>query len=103
MLGDEEDWILPLTRGQMAGLPPSLRDAAAATAKDAERGRALRRHPVALQRRALPAISPTTAPCASRLFRAWVARGDNDNAHNNNAIIAETLALARRARRPAGL
>ena len=28
-----------------------------------------------------------------QLFKAWVARGDNDNAHNNRAIIAETLAL----------
>ncbi len=28
-----------------------------------------------------------------KLFKAWVARGDNPNAHNNRAIIAETLKL----------
>ena len=34
-----------------------------------------------------------------QLFRAWMARGDNDNTHNNRAIIAEMLALrAERAR-----
>ena len=34
-----------------------------------------------------------------QLYRAWVSRGDNDNAHNNTAIISEMLVLrAERAR-----
>src|ERR1700753_952947 len=32
VLGDEEDWTLPLTEAQMAGVPVSIRDAAAACA-----------------------------------------------------------------------
>ena len=38
-----------------------------------------------------------------QLFKAWVARGDNDNAHNNRAIIAETLTLRAEKARAAGL
>src|SRR4051812_18221614 len=33
VLGDEEDWALPLSLEQMAGIPASVRDAAAAKAK----------------------------------------------------------------------
>ena len=33
VLGDEEDWALPLSEAQMAGLPGSARDAAAAKAR----------------------------------------------------------------------
>src|SRR5476651_576480 len=33
VLGDEEDWTLSLTEAQMAGIPSSMRDAAAAKAK----------------------------------------------------------------------
>src|ERR1700744_5523730 len=34
VLGDEEDWILTLTEEQMVGVPPAVRDAAAARAKE---------------------------------------------------------------------
>lgn len=92
VLADEQDYVLPLREDQMAGAPDFLRDAAAATAKE----RAVDApFAVTLSR---SSVEPFLQFAADRdlreqLFKAWVARGDNDNAHNNRAVIAEILKL----------
>jgi len=92
VLGDEEDWILTLTEEQMAGVPPAVRDAAAARAKD------LKVHmpfAVSLARSSVEPMLQFADDRALReqLYRAWVSRGDNAHIHNNNANMTEMLAL----------
>ena len=61
VLGDEEDFVLPLQAHQLGGLPQSLRDAAAATAKErglaSQLGVTLSRSMV--ERTAIQRISPS--------------------------------------------
>jgi peptidyl-dipeptidase Dcp len=98
VLGDEEDWVLTLTDAQMAGVPPAVRDAAAARAKE------LGEHmpfAVTLTRSSVEPMLQFADDRALReqLYRAWASRGDNDNGRNNKAIITEMLGLrAERAR-----
>jgi peptidyl-dipeptidase Dcp len=92
VLGDGEDFLLPLEEHQLSGLPQSLRDAAAATAK--ERGLSAL-YGVTLSR---SMVEPLLQYADDRLlreqlFRAWTARGAGDNANNNFAIMREMLAL----------
>jgi len=92
VLGDEEDWILTLTEEQMAGVPPAVRDAAAARAQD------LKIHmpfAVSLARSSVEPMLQFADDRALReqLYRAWVSRGDNAHTHNNSAIMSEMLAL----------
>ncbi len=92
VLADEQEFVVPLRETQMAGVPDFLREAAAATAK--ERGLDAP-FAVTLSR---SSVEPFLQFAADRdlreqLFKAWVARGDNDNAHNNRSVIAEMLAL----------
>jgi len=92
VLGDEEDWALPLSLEQMAGIPASVRDAAAAKAKalklDAPFAVTL------LRSSAEPFLQyADDRSLREQLYRAWVSRGDNDNARNNTGIISEMLAL----------
>jgi peptidyl-dipeptidase Dcp len=92
VLGDEEDWVLTLTEDQMAGVPPAVRAAAAAKAKD------LKMHmpfAVTLARSSVEPMLQFADDRALReqLYRAWVSRGDNAHTHNNSAIMSEMLAL----------
>ena len=92
VLGDEQEYVRPLREDQMDGAPDFLREAAAATAK--ERGLNAP-FAVTLSR---SSVEPFLQFAANRelreqLFKAWVSRGDNDNAHNNRAVIAEILQL----------
>jgi peptidyl-dipeptidase Dcp len=92
VLGDEEDWTLSLNESQMAGVPPAIRDAAAAKAAalklDAPFAVTLSRSSVE------PFLQyADDRTLREQLHRAWAARGDNDNPYNNTAIISETLAL----------
>jgi peptidyl-dipeptidase Dcp len=92
VLGDEEDWVLPLTEAQMAGVPQAVRDAAAAKA-------------AALQSAApfVVTLSRSSAEpflqyaddrgLREQLYRAWTARGDNPNSRNNKAVMTRMLAL----------
>jgi peptidyl-dipeptidase Dcp len=92
VLGDEEEWTLPLTESQMAGVPQSVRDGAAAKAKD-----------LGIEAPFAITLSRSSAEpflqyaedrgLREQLFRAWTARGDNKNARNNTALITEMLAL----------
>lgn len=92
VLADEQIFLLPLHEDQMRGLPSSARDAAAAMAK--ERGLDAP-YAVTLSRSSVEPVLQFADDRALReqLFKAWVGRGDNADAHNNRAIIAETLTL----------
>ena len=92
VLADEEDYVEPLNETQIAGVPPSLREALAATAK--ERGLDVP-YAVTLSRSSVEPFLQTADDRALRekLFKAWVKRGDNEGPHNNKAIMAETLSL----------
>src|ERR1700761_6322546 len=92
VLGDEEDWTLSLTDGQMAGIPPAIRDAAAAKAAALKLDAPFA---VTLSRSSVEPFLQYADDRGLReqLYRAWTARGDNDNAYNNSAIISEMLAL----------
>ena len=92
VLADEQAFVLPLEESQMGGMPDFARQAAAATAK--ERGVAAP-FAVTLSRSSVEPFLQFASDRGLReqLFKAWVARGGNDNQHNNKAIIAETLRL----------
>ena len=92
VLGDEQDFILSLREDQLGGLPAFARDAAAAIAQERELDAS---YAVTLSRSSVEPFLQFAHDRALReqLFKAWTARGDNPNPHNNNVIIAESLAL----------
>ncbi len=92
VLGDEEDWVLPLTAAQMAGIPASVRDAAAAQAQALKIEAPFA---VTLSRSSVEPFLQYAEDRALReqLYRAWTARGDNANNRNNQTVITEMLAL----------
>lgn len=91
VLKDEADWVLYLTEeAELAGLPQSLRDSMAATAK--ERGQD-GKYALTLGR---SIVSPfltysTRRDLRETAYKAWIARGENDGKTDNRPIIAETL------------
>ncbi|MEP7213703.1 MAG: M3 family metallopeptidase [Acidobacteriota bacterium] len=93
LLADENEKYLELkTEADLAGLPQSLRDAAAEDAK----GRKL--NAVGAISNTRSSIDPFLTYSSRRDLRekAWllfVNRGDNGDAHDNNAIITEILQL----------
>jgi peptidyl-dipeptidase Dcp len=99
VLADEQAWALMLDGEEdLAGLSEGARAAASAAA--AERG-APGKHAITLAR---SSVEPFLRSSARRDLRekaceAWAARGNGRGATDNNAIIAETIALrAERAR-----
>ena len=88
----EEEYVEPLSAADTAGAPPTLREAMAATARerkvDAPYAVTLSRASVEPFLQGMP-----NRALREKLFKAWVARGGNPNAHNNDALIAETLKL----------
>ena len=95
VLGDEEDWILPLTQAQMAGVPQSICDAAASKAAMLKIEQPFA---ITLSRSSVEPFLQYADDRALReqLFRAWTARGDNDNTRNNKAVMGEMLELRSR-------
>jgi peptidyl-dipeptidase Dcp len=91
VLADEQEYILSLTRDDLAGLPASAIAAARETA--AERG--LDDYAVTTSRSsAEPFLQfAERRDLREKVFKAWTARGDNGNAHDNNALIAGTVKL----------
>jgi peptidyl-dipeptidase Dcp len=92
LLGDEQAWFLELGEGDREGLPETF--VAAAEAAAAERGMA----GTAIVTLSRSSVEPFLKESSRRdlrekVFKAFVARGDNGNANDNNAIIAEILAL----------
>ncbi len=91
LLADEETYI-ELTEADLAGLPDSLRAGAAASAKD----RGLDGKWVIVNTRS--SVDPyltnaTNRAMREKVWRAFVNRGDNGGAHDNNKIITEILKL----------
>ena len=92
VLADEQAYILPLKESDLAGVPDFAREAAAETAK--ERGLDAP-YAVTTSRSSVEPILQfaDNRELREKLFKAWVARGDNPNAHNNEAVIGEMVRL----------
>jgi peptidyl-dipeptidase Dcp len=92
LLADQRASAIFLSEAEVAGLPDTLRQSAATQAAEAGRpGQFL----IASTR---PAVEPfltfaTDRAARERVFRAFDMRGDNGNAHDNNAIIRELMQL----------
>lgn len=99
VLADERDYELPLDgEDDLQGLPDAVRDAAAQAA--AERGRP-GGHAVTLSRSlVVPFLQfSTRRDLREKAYAAWISRGENGGAHDNQAIVAEMVGLrAERAR-----
>ncbi len=93
VLADEKAFELPLpTEADRAGLPASLLDAAAETAR--ARGSSAS-HVITLSRSLIePFLTFSTRRDLREIaFKAWVKRGENGGATDNRALVAEILAL----------
>jgi peptidyl-dipeptidase Dcp len=92
LLGDEQDWFMELGEADCDGLPDSFVAAAKAAAE--ERGMAGKAI-VTLSRSFVEPFlkSSTRRDLRERVYKAFVARGDNGNANDNNAAIVEILSL----------
>jgi len=91
-LGDEEDHWLTLEESELGGLPDWLRASAAAAADEKKRkGKWL----IANTRSAMePFLTYSTRrDLREKGFRMWTSRGDNGDAHDNNANITQILQL----------
>lgn len=99
LLADESSFALPLeTEDDLAGLPPFLRAAAAAAAR--ERGSA-HGHVITLSRSLIEPflVFSTRRDLREKAYEAWTRRGESGGATDNRGIIAEIVALrAERAR-----
>jgi peptidyl-dipeptidase Dcp len=101
LLADEQDWIMELGDNDRAGLSDSFIAAAKAAAE--ERGLAGK----AIVTTSRSAVEPFLKSSARRdlrekVFKAFVARGDNGNANDNNATIVEILKLREESARILG-
>ncbi|MEA2929447.1 MAG: peptidyl-dipeptidase Dcp, partial [Hyphomicrobiales bacterium] len=91
VLADEQAYVMPLADGDLAGLPEFARAAARGAAQE----RGLTGSAVTLSRSSAEPFLQFSArrDLREKIFRAWIARGDNDGASDNKPIIAETTAL----------
>ncbi|MDX1500922.1 MAG: M3 family metallopeptidase [Thermoanaerobaculia bacterium] len=92
VLADEEGYVTYLTEEELGGLPESFVRSAAAAA--AERGRE-GEYAVTNTRSSMDPFLTFSDERALRekVWRSYYSRGDNGGEHDNNAIIAEILAL----------
>ncbi|GEO16679.1 M3 family metallopeptidase [Microvirga aerophila] len=93
VLADEKSYRLILeTEEDLAGLPSFLREAAAQAAEEAG---LTGRHIITLSRSSIEPFLQFSSrrDLREQAFKAWAARGDNGNATDNKAIIAEMVAL----------
>jgi peptidyl-dipeptidase Dcp len=93
VLADEQSYTMELNgEADLAGLPDFVREAAAAAAE--ERGMKGKRV-ITLSRSSVEPFLQFSSrrDLREKAFRAWVARGDNNDKSDNKAIIAETMAL----------
>ncbi|HKQ97754.1 MAG TPA: M3 family metallopeptidase [Candidatus Polarisedimenticolia bacterium] len=92
VLADEEGYVTWLTKDQVGGLPESVVKSAAAAA--AERGRKDAYAITNTRSSVEPFLTyATDRALREKVWRTYYARGDNGDAHDNNAVIAEILAL----------
>jgi peptidyl-dipeptidase Dcp len=92
LLGDEQEWFMELGEGDRAGLSDSYIAAAKAAAE--QRGMAGKAI-VTLSRSSVEPFLQSSArrDLREKAYKAFIARGDNGNANDNNAVIGEVLAL----------
>src|ERR1700736_7072884 len=92
LLGDEQDWFMELGEADRDGLPDSF--VAAAEAAAGERGMAGKAI-VTLSRSFVEAVLKSSGrrDLREKVFKAFTARGDNNNDNDNNAVIVEILKL----------
>jgi len=92
LLGDEQGWFMELSEDDHEGLPDTFIAAAKAAAE--ERGMAGKAI-VTLSRSPVETLlkSADKRELREKVFKAFIARGDNGNDNDNNAIIVEILAL----------
>jgi peptidyl-dipeptidase Dcp len=92
VLADEQDYILPLAADDVVGLPDFARAAAAQTAKD--RGLDAPFAVTTSRSSAEPFLQfSDRRDLREKVFKAWMARGNNAGAHDNKPVIAETVKL----------
>jgi len=92
VLADEEGTVLYLGPDQLSGLPESFRTAAAAAAE--QRGQPGKFAVTNTRSSVDPFLTYSDErELREQVWRAYVNRGDNGDAHDNNAIIAEIVAL----------
>jgi peptidyl-dipeptidase Dcp len=101
LLGDEQDWFMELGEADLDGLPDSFVAAAKAAAE--ERGMAGKAI-VTLSRSSVEPFlkSSNRRDLREKVYKAFVARGDNGNANDNNALIVEILGLREESARLLG-
>ncbi|HSM12505.1 MAG TPA: M3 family metallopeptidase [Thermoanaerobaculia bacterium] len=92
VLAEETDYVLYLDEGDLAGLPDSLRSAAAAAA--AERGQE-GKYAILNTRSSMEPflVYSDRRDLREKVWRTYYSRGDNGDAKDNNAIISEILEL----------
>jgi peptidyl-dipeptidase Dcp len=92
LLADEQEWVLELTDADHAGLSETFIAAAKAAAE--ERGMAGKAI-VTLSRSSVEPFLQSSArrDLREKVYKAFIARGDNGNANDNNVIIGEILEL----------
>src|SRR5580704_10457345 len=101
LLGDEQDWFMELGEADRDGLPETFVAAACAAAEErGMEGKAI----VTLSRSFVEPFlkSSTRRDLRERVFKAFTARGDNNNANDNNETIVEILALREESARLLG-
>jgi peptidyl-dipeptidase Dcp len=92
LLGDEQEWFMELGEADRDGLSDSFVAAARAAAE--ERGLAGKAI-VTLSRSFVEPLLKTSSrrDLREKVYKAFIARGDNGNANDNSATIVEILAL----------
>ena len=101
LLGDEQDWYMELGEADRDGLSDSF--VAAAKAAAAERGM-VGKAIVTLSRSSAEPFLKTSEhrELREKVYKAFVARGDNGNANDNNETIVEILKLREESARLLG-
>src|SRR6201996_5288 len=92
LLGDEQEWFLELGEADREGLSDSFVAAAKAAAEERGMpGKAI----LTLSRSSVEPFlkSSSRRDLREKVFRAFTARGDNNNANDNNETIVEILSL----------
>jgi peptidyl-dipeptidase Dcp len=101
LLADEQEWFMELGEADHDGLSESFVAAARAAAGERDMpGKAI----VTTSRSSVEPFLKTSArrDLREKVYKAFVARGDNENANDNNAAIVEILALREESARLLG-
>src|SRR3982075_609189 len=92
LLGDEQDWVMELGEGGVDG--PLDKFVAAAKAAADERGMAGKAIMTLSRSFVEPFLKTSTRrDLREKVFKAFTARGDNNNDNDNSAVIVEILSL----------